>query len=52
MIEGREDAPAYTRIVLALLNAGAKVKREWIDDDRLRADAAFYSALLNAVDPG
>jgi ankyrin repeat protein len=49
--EGREDAQAYTRILLALAAAGAKLNRERLDDDRIRADAALYSALLRASGP-
>jgi hypothetical protein len=52
LIENRPDAEAYTRILLALVAAGAKVERDWIDHDRLRADPALHAALLRAADQG
>jgi hypothetical protein len=49
LIEERPDAHAYTRIVVALAAAGAKVKREWLERDRLRADPELSEALLRAA---
>lgn len=39
---------AFPEVVLALVRAGATVKPEWLDDDRLKANAALYSALQAA----
>lgn len=50
LVENRQDAKPYSTILLALVSAGAKVKREWLDDDRLRADTGLYSALVRAAD--
>jgi Ankyrin repeats (3 copies) len=50
LIENRPDAEAYTRILHALVGAGAKVKRERLDHDRLRADPVLYAALLRAAE--
>jgi hypothetical protein len=32
-----------------LADAGADVKPEWLDDDRLRADPALYAALSRRI---
>lgn len=48
LVENRRDPESYIRILTALVAAGAVVRREWLDDDRLRANAALYSALLQA----
>ncbi|MEO8200281.1 MAG: ankyrin repeat domain-containing protein [Gemmatimonadota bacterium] len=50
LIDNRSDARSYSRILLALVAAGAQVKREWLDDDRIRADPELYAALLHAAD--
>lgn len=39
---------AFPEVVLALVTAGAAVKPEWLDQDRVRANAALYSALQAA----
>lgn len=52
LVENRPDAAAYTRILHALVAAGARVSRSRLDDDRLRADPALYQALLGAAEPG
>lgn len=52
LAENRPDAAAYTRILHALVAAGARVDRSRLDDARLRADPALYSALLGAATPG
>jgi hypothetical protein len=51
LTENRPEAETYARILRALVAAGAKVKRERLDDDRLRADPDLYSALLRAAGP-
>jgi len=45
LVEGRDHAEAYRAVLRALVDAGAEVKPEWIDDDRLRADRTLYLAL-------
>ena len=45
LVEHREPADAYKAVVRMLAVAGAKVKAEWIDDDRLRADPELYEVL-------
>jgi hypothetical protein len=45
LVERREDADAYRTVLRMLADAGAEVKPEWIDDDRLRADRDLYTAL-------
>jgi len=47
--ENRPDAAPYRRIVEALVTAGAGVKPEWIDDDRLRADGELHRLLAKAA---
>jgi hypothetical protein len=49
LVENRPDADAYAAILRALAAAGAKVKREWLDHDRLRADRPLHSALLRSA---
>ena len=44
--ENRPDAEAYKRVLLALAGAGARVEREWLEDDRLRANPRLYEVLL------
>ena len=45
LVEGRSDADGYRRVLYMLADAGADVRREWLDDDRLRGDAELYAAL-------
>ncbi|HEX6089055.1 MAG TPA: ankyrin repeat domain-containing protein [Gemmatimonadales bacterium] len=47
LAERRANAEPYKAVLRLLARAGAAVKSEWIDDDRLRADADLY-ALLTA----
>jgi Ankyrin repeats (3 copies) len=49
LVENRPDANAYAAILRALAAAGAKVKREWLDHDRLRADGDLYAELLRSA---
>ncbi len=45
--ESRPDAEAYKRVLLALAGAGARVEREWLEDDeRLQDDPRFHEALM------
>ena len=46
--EDRPDPEPYKRVLLALAGAGARVEREWLDDERLRADSGLYEVLLGA----
>ena len=46
LVENRPDSDVYAAILRALAAAGAKVKREWLDRDRLRADGALHADLL------
>lgn len=45
LVERRTDAEGYKAVLRLLADAGAEVKPEWIDDDRIRADAELHSAL-------
>jgi hypothetical protein len=47
--ESRPDAEPYRQIVRALVAAGAKVRAEWIEDDRLRAETELLVLLREAV---
>ncbi|MBP6571928.1 MAG: ankyrin repeat domain-containing protein [Gemmatimonadales bacterium] len=47
--ESRPDAEPYRQIVRALVAAGAKVRAEWIEDDRLRAETELMVLLREAV---
>jgi Ankyrin repeats (many copies) len=46
LVENRPDSDVYAAILRALAAAGAKVKREWLDRDRIRADGPLYTELL------
>lgn len=46
LVEGRTDDAAYRALVRLLADAGAAVKPEWIDDDRVRADPDLYEMLM------
>lgn len=48
--ESRPNGAAYAAVLRALAAAGARVKREWLDDPRLRADAELHAALLRAAE--
>lgn len=52
LVENRTSHETYRRIVRALLDAGAAVKLEWVDDDRVREDAQLYAALLERAGGG
>jgi hypothetical protein len=47
--EGRPDPAPYARIVRALVRAGARVKPEWIEEDRLRAEPELLALLREAA---
>jgi hypothetical protein len=49
LVEGRAGAERYRRVLHLLADAGADVKQEWLDDDRLRGDAELYAALSRRV---
>lgn len=49
LTEGREDAGRYRTVLRKLADAGAEVKPQWLDDDRLRADPDLYAALSRRV---
>ena len=46
LVEGRKDHESYRSVVRMLADAGAVVKAEWIDDDRVRADPELFNALM------
>jgi ankyrin repeat protein len=45
LVERREQADAYRTVIRRLADAGAEVKPEWLDHDRLRADGDLHAAL-------
>lgn len=49
LVERRGDEDGYPRVVRMLADAGAQVKAEWLDDDRLRADRDLHAALSARV---
>jgi hypothetical protein len=49
LVENRNDAEAYRRTLRMLADAGADVKPEWLDHDRLRADPKLCAALSRRV---
>jgi ankyrin repeat protein len=49
LVEGRKDQAPYRAVARLLAEAGAAVKPEWIDDDRVRADPELYAALMRRV---
>ena len=42
-------AGSYPKVLRMLADAGAQVKAEWIDDDRLRADRDLYETLASRL---
>ncbi|MBL0940542.1 MAG: ankyrin repeat domain-containing protein [Gemmatimonadaceae bacterium] len=46
LVDNKQPAAAYPTIVSLLLDAGALVKPDWVDDDRVRADYALYARLM------
>jgi hypothetical protein len=50
LVERRSDAEAYRTVLRMLAVAGAEVKPEWIDDERLRADRDLYAVLLRRAE--
>ncbi len=45
LAENRINAEDYKAVLQLLVNAGAEVKREWIEDGRIREDEALYGLL-------
>ena len=45
LVERRTDEDGYRTVLRMLADAGAEVKPEWLDDNRLRADSDLYAAL-------
>ncbi|MCC6930964.1 MAG: ankyrin repeat domain-containing protein [Gemmatimonadaceae bacterium] len=52
LVENRTPGEPYRAVVLRLLEAGATVTREWIDDDRLRGDAELWPLFQRALREG
>ena len=52
LAEGRRNADDYKAVLRLLAGAGAAVRREWIDDERIRADGALHAALARRVVAG
>jgi hypothetical protein len=52
LVEGRKDQESYRTVVRMLVEAGAVVKAEWIDDARVRADADLCEVLMRQVADG
>jgi hypothetical protein len=52
LVDERRDAATYRPVLLALVGAGARVRREWLDDERLEADPELHATLLRAADVG
>ena len=45
LVENRKNVDDYRATVIALVEGGASVNPEWIDDPRLREDSALWAAL-------
>ena len=45
LVERRGNAETYQTVLRMLVDAGAEVKPEWLDDDRLRAHRELYVTL-------
>ena len=45
LVENRKNADDYRATLVALVDAGARVDPEWIDDPRLREDSALWTTL-------
>jgi hypothetical protein len=52
LVEGRKDQASYRGVVRMLAGAGAAVRADWIDDDRVRADPELFDALMRRVAEG
>jgi hypothetical protein len=48
LVEDKGDAGAHRDVLRALVDRGATVKSEWIDDPRLREDEALWAALTKS----
>jgi hypothetical protein len=51
LAENRRNADDYKAVLRLLVEAGAEVKRKWIDDARIRADPALFAALERRAVP-
>lgn len=49
LVERRTNEDGYRRVLRMLADAGAHVKPEWLEDDRLRADRDLHAALSARV---
>jgi ankyrin repeat protein len=52
LAERRSNADDYKAVLRLLADAGAAVRREWIDDERIRADGALHAALAKRIIAG
>jgi hypothetical protein len=52
LVEGRKDQASYRAVVRLLAEAGAAVRAEWIDDDRVRADPELFQVLTRRAAAG
>jgi hypothetical protein len=49
LAENRSNAEDYKAVLRLLAGAGAEVKREWIEDERIRSDGELHAVLLRGV---
>ncbi|HEX5004690.1 MAG TPA: ankyrin repeat domain-containing protein [Gemmatimonadales bacterium] len=52
LVDNRRPAEDYRPLLLALAAAGAAARPDWLDDDRIRADAELHAALAARVGKG
>jgi ankyrin repeat protein len=50
LVEGRRDQDSYRVVVRMLVDAGAEVRAEWIDDDRVRTDLELFATLIRRAE--
>jgi ankyrin repeat protein len=50
LAEQRQNEESYRLVVRLLVEAGAWVSAEWIDDDRVRADEALFAMLIRRAE--
>lgn len=49
LVEGRKDQARYREVVRMLAEAGANVEAQWLDHNRVRADAKLFEMLSRRV---
>ena len=51
LVDNKPDAEGYKRVLLALAGAGARVERQWLENERVRGEPQLFQDILQGPSP-